>query len=57
MSATKAVKRKHWYHVTYDECVLCGRTDVYRERVYGRKPKDSKRRYTFTQYACDYHFL
>jgi len=49
--------KKHWYRIYTEECVLCGRTREYRERVMGKKPKDYRKRYTYTQDACPGHFL
>lgn len=57
MGATKAAKREHWYHLSIDECVLCGRYDEIRTRIYGKKPKDWKKRYKFMQSACAGHFM
>ena len=34
------MKKKHWYKITYEECVLCGHSDIIRERTYGEKPQD-----------------
>lgn len=34
------VKRPHWYMLHVGECPVCGSDKSYRERVYGRKPKD-----------------
>jgi len=31
--------KKHWYKITVIACPVCGSETVYRERVYGRKPK------------------
>lgn len=53
---TKPHKRKHWYEITISECVLCGSSDEYRERKYGRKPSTAKRHH-YKQYACPDHFL
>ena len=36
--------RKHWYIQYLGECPACGRDKSWRERVYGRKPKDERRR-------------
>ena len=54
MSATKAVRRKHWYRWWLGECPVCGRDFTYRERVYGRKPKDNRKvyRHQSPQVAC-----
>jgi len=49
-----SVKDPHWYRITYRECVLCGRSEVYRERVAGKKPEDYHP--DFQQFACDHHF-
>lgn len=48
-------KRPYWYFQHFDECVLCGHEDNYRERRYGRKPR-SELRYEYTQSACGVHF-
>jgi hypothetical protein len=45
----------HWYHIIYEECVLCGLSGQFRERVYGKKPKDYQPDYK--QYVCCDHFL
>lgn len=51
-------KRKYWYKLYIGECPVCGRDQSYRERVYGRKPKDPAKRYEqLPQYACPDHFL
>lgn len=57
MAATKAVRRRHWYLTTTTECVLCGRGEQYRERQYGRRPKNPMRRYVYEQFACSIHFM
>ena len=49
-------KKKYWYHITYTECVLCGRGETIRERVYGKKPKKFDKCVSYEQYACDNHF-
>lgn len=47
-----------WYHVTYHECPLCGRTQVYRERRPApAPPKDAyMQRFTWEQVYdwCDW---
>ena len=48
--------RKHWYFIDIEECVLCGRTRVYRERRYTRRPKSAWYRHRFSQFACSEHF-
>lgn len=37
--------RRYWYRIYIGECPVCGRSKEYRERVYGRKPKDPMKRY------------
>lgn len=50
-------KRKYWYHTTITECVLCGSGEKIRQRRYGKKPKDGRKRFDFQQFACDCHFM
>lgn len=47
----------HWYEISIWECVLCGQTDVYRERKFTPKPEDPNERYHYHQTACDIHFM
>ena len=49
-------KRKYWYDITIEECVLCGHCRQYRVRKHGRKPTANKRIH-YTQFACDQHFM
>lgn len=57
MTATaRKKKRSYWYKQHTEECVLCGKGSTVRERVYGRKPKDPRKRYSYRQYACYGHF-
>ena len=49
-------KRKYWYDITIWECALCGASNEYHERKYGRKPSAQKR-YHYEQFACWAHFL
>jgi hypothetical protein len=37
--------RTHWYRQYVGECPVCGRDKSYRERVYGKPPKDPRKRY------------
>ncbi len=30
--------KKHWYKIFIHYCPVCGKEDVFRERVYGKKP-------------------
>jgi hypothetical protein len=46
---------KHYYDVYIEECVLCGRTDRWRERRRGKKPNDGSN-YHYKQNACSVHF-
>jgi hypothetical protein len=51
----KKVKRKpHWYKMYYGECPVCGSSTEYRERVLGKKPKDSRKRYVQLSYTETY---
>jgi len=56
-------KEKHpkgkgcWYKIYISECVLCGRTDEERVRMWTPKPKDYKDRIDYDQYACNGHFI
>jgi hypothetical protein len=45
-------KTKHWYKIIIEECPPCGRSKVYRERMYTEKPEDYKDRYEYHQYWC-----
>ena len=49
-------KKKYWYHQTTTECVLCGATEIDKERRYDKKPKKSER-YNYKQEACSHHFV
>ena len=35
---------KYWYYTTWYYCPVCGKTDTYRERKYGYRPKLWKNR-------------
>lgn len=37
--------RRYWYRFYLGSCPVCGRNKSYRERVYGRKPKNARLRY------------
>jgi len=43
----KKTQKKHWYKIHIGECPVCGRDQSYRERVYGKKPKNYKKRYVY----------
>lgn len=49
------IKSPHWYKTFIEECPVCGRRSIYKERVYGNKPKDTKECYKFisTYDYCD----
>ena len=46
-----------WYYTTIYECQICGHTDIYRERRWGKKPENPALREDFNQTACSGHFL
>ncbi len=47
-------KRPHWYRLYLGECPVCGRDKSYRVRVYGKRPKDSRKRYVYLNQAETY---
>ena len=55
--AEKKPKSGYWYRFHITECVLCGYTDEWKERVYDKpKPDDGEDRYVYRQTACGHHF-
>lgn len=48
------MSRKYWYRIVVGECPVCGRKKGFRERVYGRKPKNILRRYRYLTHAETY---
>ena len=46
-----------WYYISTYTCVLCGRTDVYRERQPPPRPSDFWDRHDDVEEACGAHFL
>ena len=56
-------KKKHpkgkgcWYLQVVTECVLCGRGEHYKVRMWTPKPKDYMDRVDYSQFACHGHFL
>lgn len=40
-------KKQHWYRIFVGECPVCGSEQSYRERVYGKRPINPKRRYVY----------
>jgi hypothetical protein len=47
---------KHWYFITYEECVYCGCSETTKERRYDDKPIDPNDRHKFNQFVCGKHF-
>lgn len=43
----KPKRRRYWVRFHWGECPVCGSDSSYRERVYGRKPKDSRLRHVY----------
>jgi hypothetical protein len=46
-----------WYKIHIRECVLCMKTDEWRERMWTPKPNNPADRYDYKQFACWSHFL
>jgi hypothetical protein len=47
------MKKRYWYRQYLGECPVCGSDKSYRERVYGKKPKNNKKIYVFIPaYEC-----
>lgn len=48
--------KTYWYYVVDDYCPVCGRSDTYRERIYGERPKDWEQRHEFNEVydGCTY---
>ena len=40
----RKAKRPHWYLRHFGECPVCGKDKSYRERIYGKRPKDWRKR-------------
>ena len=52
------MKRGYWYEYHEYYCVICGRTDVCKHRVYDRpRPQAWHERHIFNETACTDHFL
>jgi len=47
---------EHWYCLYETECVLCGRGEKWRERVYGPRPEKYEDRHVFEQFLCCNHW-
>ena len=41
--------KKHWYYITEYYCPLCGKSNISRERRYGRRPKKYWNRHSLTE--------
>lgn len=50
----KVQKRKYWYRQYIGECPVCGKDYSFRERVYGKKPKDTTEIYIMLSYTETY---
>lgn len=46
----KNKKQKYWYKTEVHACPVCGHENVYKYRVYGKKPKNVNLRYVY--YEC-----
>jgi len=47
----------YWYFTSRTECVLCGRIETIRFRVYTSRPDDYWKRNEYKQDVCGIHFL
>ena len=46
-------KEKYWYLFHYEECPVCGASEIWKERIYNKpKPKDCVDRKVFTYLNC-----
>ena len=50
------VKKPHWYRMYVGECPVCGRDKSFKERVYGKKPKNYKKRYVYLSQMETYDY-
>ena len=53
------IKGTYWYRTTYYVCVLCGRENIYKIRVYFKdesKPIEWNKRHIYIEEACWSHF-
>lgn len=53
----KKDKRVYWYKFFEEECVLCGRGSVIKERQYSEKPDEYEKRHGRNEYVCGDHFI
>jgi len=49
-------RKKYWYFVSQEVCVLCGCEHIDKERRYDEKPEDPAKRYDYKEFACGEHF-
>lgn len=55
---TQRKSTSYWYYTEIEECVLCGRSKSYKERIYDRpKPENPGDRIILRQNACYEHFI
>lgn len=52
-----AVSDVVWYFITTWDCVLCGRSEEYRERQHGPRPERYEDRHEHHETACCGHFI
>jgi hypothetical protein len=45
MSEKRKTSCPHWYRFHIGECPVCGKDKSFKERVYGKKPRDWRKRY------------
>ena len=49
-------KKPYWYRHHIGECPVCGHDKSYRERVYGKKPKNPRRIWVHLPYTETYDY-
>ena len=50
----KKLNNTYWYLITIYYCVICGKEDKYRERIYDKpKPENWNERNIFIENMCD----
>jgi hypothetical protein len=42
-------RRKHWYFISIWYCPICSKTETYRERRYGHKPKKRAKTHEYNE--------
>jgi hypothetical protein len=52
-SGSTILKPKYWYYIETSYCVLCGRTDTFKKRMYTPKPKEYNERHQYEEHMCD----